>query len=179
MKILVISDTHGNTGKAKKIWASHDGLDLVIHLGDYYSDAEELATSIKTEVVAVPGNMDRECDAPKRKMIETEYGPVLITHGHREKVKQSYDNLLYSAEEAGCKAVLFGHTHAAVHEEIDGIHIINPGSLSYPRDGNPGSYALITTSPDSFDCRIIYLKDKKPKNSAGLLRSLLNYSDRL
>ncbi|MBR6444660.1 MAG: metallophosphoesterase family protein, partial [Firmicutes bacterium] len=71
------------------------------------------------------------------------------------------------------------HTHAAVHEEIDGIHIINPGSLSYPRDGNPGSYALITTGPDSFDCRIIYLKDKKPKNSGGLLRSLLNYSDRL
>ena len=64
MKILAISDTHGDISKAKKIWASVDDPDLVLHMGDHYSDALRLADSIKTPVIAVPGNMDPELDAP-------------------------------------------------------------------------------------------------------------------
>ena len=186
MKILVLSDTHGDISMAKKIWASLDDLDLVLHLGDYYEDAEKLAAYVRTRVIAVHGNMDFEGDSPLHRIIDTEYGPVLITHGHCDRVRASYDKLLYRAEEAGCKAALFGHTHVAVNEVIDGIHVVNPGSLTRPRDGAAGSYAVIETSEDRFDCRIIRTDSSSEKNGgknskakAGMLRSILNYSDRL
>ena len=186
MKILVLSDTHGDISMAKKIWASIDDPDLVLHLGDYYSDAEKLAASIRTNVIGVTGNCDRSGDECLSRVIDTEYGSLLMTHGHVEKVRWSYDNLIYRAQENNCKAVLFGHTHAAMNEIIDGIHVVNPGSLSRPRDGMSGSYAVIETGPDKFDCRIFRVDEDPEKNGgqkrkakAGLLRSILNYSDRL
>lgn len=183
MKILAISDTHGDISKAKKIWASVDDPDLVLHMGDHYSDALRLADSIKTPVIAVPGNMDPELDAPLNQVVETEAGSILITHGHTERVRWSFDSLIYRAEERGCAFVLFGHTHVAMDETIDGIRLINPGSLTRPRDGNSGSYALIETSPGKLTCRIIRLENdkasKKSSDKGGRLRKILNYSDRL
>ena len=186
MKILVLSDTHGDISAAKKIWASIDGLDLVLHLGDHFGDARKLAASIRTEVLGVTGNCDRKAEPLLHRIVDTEFGPILMTHGHVEKVRVSFDNLIYKALENNCKAVLFGHTHVAMHEIIDGIHVVNPGSLTRPRDGDIGSYALIETGPDSFECRLLHkdddpqkISEKKPKARTGLLRRLLNYSDRL
>ena len=71
----------------------------------------------------------------------------------------------------------------AMDETIDGIRLINPGSLTRPRDGNSGSYALIETSPGKLTCRIIRLENdnasKKSSDKGGRLRKILNYSDRL
>ena len=43
MKILVISDTHGDTENAEMVIRKNMDADLVIHLGDYFRDAEKLA----------------------------------------------------------------------------------------------------------------------------------------
>jgi predicted phosphodiesterase len=42
-----------------------------------------------------------------------------------------------------CNAVAFGHTHCRMVDYVDGLHIINPGSLSQPRDGKGCSYGWI------------------------------------
>ena len=39
MKILVLSDTHGKLNMVRDIWPKLNGVDLVIHAGDYASDA--------------------------------------------------------------------------------------------------------------------------------------------
>ena len=186
MKILVISDTHGKIGEAKKIWESIDDLDLVLHLGDHFGDGKKLSASIQTDVLGVTGNCDRKAEPLLHRVVDTEFGPILMTHGHVEKVRRSLDNLIYRAQENDCKAVLFGHTHVAMHQVIDGIHVVNPGSLTRPRDGQIGSYALIVTEPGKFNCYLLHIGDdprkiigKKPKAKAGLLRKLLNFSDRL
>ena len=121
--------------------------------------------------------------APERSLpfLETEYGRLLLIHGHMDNVKMSPLNLLYRAQELDCKAVLFGHTHQAAYEEVDGIYLVNPGSLSRPRDGSSGSYAIINTEPDAFHCAIIYYDAMVPKKKSaprGRLSSMLNYSDR-
>ena len=37
--------------------------------------------------------------------------------------------------------VMFGHTHKPYFEQKDGITVLNPGSLAYPRqEGRKGSY---------------------------------------
>ena len=46
--------------------------------------------------------------------------------------------------EAECDTVFFGHTHVATDTIVDGVRLINPGSLYYSRDGRPISYCIIT-----------------------------------
>lgn len=40
MKILVISDTHGELKTAENVMLRHDDVDLTVHLGDFYKDAK-------------------------------------------------------------------------------------------------------------------------------------------
>lgn len=181
MKIFVISDTHGKTSKVTEVWSKLTNVDLVIHLGDYIEDAKNLERELETEVVWVKGNMDGSYSSEDYRILETEYGSLLLTHGHMDNVKRSPLNLIYRAQELGCKAVLFGHTHRPAYEEVNGIYLVNPGSLSMPRDGSDGSYAILHTSPDEFHCAIVYysgLHPKKKPPASGRLREMLNYSDR-
>ena len=40
--------------------------------------------------------------------------------------------------------VMFGHTHRPFLEQSDGVTLLNPGSLSYPRqEGRKGSYMIM------------------------------------
>lgn len=183
MKIFVTSDTHGRTDKVEEVWERLTGVDLVIHLGDYQKDAQRLERLLETEVVSVKGNMDGSYSSDDFKILETEFGKLLLVHGHMHNVKLSPLNLIYFAQEQGCKAALFGHTHRPCYEESHGIFLVNPGSLSQPRDGSEGSYGIIHTSPERFDCSIVYYHSgKSPKRTArpgeGRLRRMLNYSDR-
>lgn len=170
MKFLVISDTHGRLGPAEEIYRSLSGIDRVIHLGDYDRDGQLLANKIGVPVIALKGNMDGSYSKDDYRILETEYGKIYLTHGHVESVKQGPENLIYKASSLGCRAALFGHTHVPVFEECEGIYLLNPGSLTDPRGGKTGSYAVMTTGHGSFSATIIYLDPvpkKGPEDSAA------------
>jgi len=184
MKILLLSDTHGDLSKVYEIYEKQNNIDLIIHCGDYQKDAYELEDTLCVPVVSVKGNCDggQQID---RQIVETPYGNILVTHGHTEGIDFGYDRLLYTAEAEGCFAACFGHTHVPISEDFDGIHLINPGSLSKPRDGSNGSYAILRCTEEDFYVNIVYYdtvcgpqtkKGKKVKG--GFLRDMLNYSDR-
>lgn len=181
MKILVISDTHKQIDKVLEVFHKLSNIDLILHLGDYVQDAATLERELETRVISVKGNMDGSYSKEDFRLVDTECGKLLLTHGHMDNVKSSPLNLCYRAKEQGCIAALFGHTHRPFYEESDSIYLVNPGSLSQPRDGSDGSYAIIHTEPEGFHCSIVYYssltnKKKKPRN--GILRDLLNNSDR-
>ena len=182
MKILVIGDTHGKLNKVKDVWKKLKDIDLIAHTGDHISDAKLLQMEFGVPVTAVQGNCDGSYSDDDFAIIETEYGRLLLTHGHMENVKYSLSNLMYKAMENDCKAAIFGHTHQAIIDEANGMHFVNPGSLTQPRDGSDGSYAIIRTSEDSFDASIVYYSTIMgggfKKKQSGFLRSLMNYSDR-
>lgn len=67
---------------------------------------------------------------------------ILFSHGHTFGVKYSLDRIYYKAKEIGAKIVLFGHTHCRYYSYEDGVHILNPGSASCPRDGKPKAMPL-------------------------------------
>lgn len=180
MKILVIGDTHGKLNKVRDIFPKLSNIDLILHTGDYYKDAEKLSDELGVPAVSVKGNCDGN-SSEDFKVIETECGNILLTHGHVENVKYHLNTLMYKAQENNCIAAVFGHTHSALIEEAGGIRFINPGSLTLPRDGSDGSYAIIRTSEDSLDASIVYystIMGTKKKPQAGFIRGLLNYSDR-
>ena len=52
--------------------------------------------------------------------------------------------LVENAQAKGCKIAMYGHTHMPLIENEDGILVINPGSLTYPRQrGRRPSYAVM------------------------------------
>lgn len=178
MRYLVLSDTHGRVDAAMQIYRKHNEekpLDGIIHLGDFASDAKALAVRLAVHVISVKGNADGSFSEDDYQILETELGPILCIHGHMQAVKVHTQRLLYRTEELGCIAVLFGHTHEPSIQNVKGIYMLNPGSLSFPSHGQ-GSYAILDTS-NGFGATILFY-DPKPEVKGGHLYDMLNNSDR-
>jgi len=157
LKIYVISDTHGKIDKATDVLKRLHGVDMIIHLGDVEKDARRLEELTGKTVISVKGNNDFLSAKEDFLILKTEYGNILLTHGHLFNVKYGLGKLFYRALELECKAVFFGHTHVPVYIETDGVYLLNPGSMTYPSDGTSGSYAVVTVTADVFSAGIVYL----------------------
>lgn len=178
MKILVISDTHGVLGKIYEVYRKYDDIDMILHLGDHIDDAQDLAKRLNVDVYGVKGNCDGALTKDDcSRIIETEAGRILITHGHADGVNFGISNLYYRALEEGCVAAFYGHTHVPFLDETGEVVIMNPGSLTKPRDGSEGSYGIVEVSEEGVKCEIVYYK-KPYKAEGGYIRGLINYSDR-
>ena len=201
MKILVVSDTHGDRSRVIDIYQKlnkESPVDVIVHCGDYATDARELQARLGVHVAWVKGNCDDGFSDTDWSILETEAGNFLITHGHNEQVDFSKQNIYYKALENDCVGAFFGHTHRASYTEMDDVVLMNPGSLTRPRDGSGGTFGLIVTGEDSIWGKIYRYEDfmapsstgsggngsgskgtaPKPKVRGGHLRDLLNYSDR-
>jgi putative phosphoesterase len=145
MKILVLSDTHGDTSKAEKAIRSSKRIDLIIHLGDYFRDAQKLSAMFpKIPIEYIYGNSDFVTEnVPAEKVIEVCGKRIFLTHGHRYSVKWDYERLISKAKEQSADILLFGHTHIPELIINDRFYLLNPGSTSEPRADSDGSYAII------------------------------------
>ena len=207
MKILVVSDTHGDCSRVIEVFQKlnkESPVDIIVHCGDYAADARELQARLGIHVAWVKGNCDGGFSDTDWSILETEAGNFIITHGHNEQVDFSKQNIYYKALENDCVGAIFGHTHRASYTEMDDIVLMNPGSLTKPRDGSGGTFGLLVTGEDSIWGKIYRYEDfmssgaishscspggnpqgggskgttPKPKVRGGHLRDLLNYSDR-
>jgi len=159
MKILVISDTHGDIKKAEEvIKKNRNDIDLIIHLGDYFRDAQKLSTIFPDiPIEYIYGNSDFMIDnVPAEKVLEYYGKKILLTHGHRYSVKWDYSKLEKKAEEMHLDMLLFGHTHVADMMEKSGCYFINPGSISDPRSDSSESYAIIEIKDGKVNPKLCY-----------------------
>ena len=146
MKLLVFSDSHGWLENARNVLRRIGGrMDMVCHLGDYDSDAEELQKEFPTlPFHVVQGNNDFYTTAPQKKMVRAGGKAILLTHGHKQRVHWNPDSIAYWAEEQGADVVLFGHTHVPFWDGRGRVALFNPGSISMPRDGKPPTFGILT-----------------------------------
>ena len=178
MKYMVLSDTHGVMGKVYKAIRNEKNIDAIIHLGDLRKDSLELEKRLDIPVIAVEGNCDGAMNHGRASdIIETEAGKILITHGHLDGVNFDVTRLMYRAMENECIAAFFGHTHVQYLEDTGHVILMNPGSLTNPRDGSSGSYAIAEINDGKLECRIVNYKEPV-KAQGGYIRGLINYSDR-
>lgn len=138
MKILVCSDSHGDTAILDKIYFQNQDCNLFLHCGD--SGLPDYLTSY---FLTVKGNCDY-FDYPLKRDIQTKWGKIHIEHGNSYRVKsETY------IEKLKCFIFFYGHTHVKEHRKIGDTHIFNPGSLTRPRDGEFGSYLIVDIDDDS------------------------------
>ena len=160
MKILIISDIHGDIECTKKAIAAYhgEGAEKIIILGDilyhgprndlppHYAPKEviKLLNGYKDVITAICGNCDAEVDAMVLDFaitpgfIHTEFDgiPVMLTHGHKHNTEHP--------EELKCGEILLhGHTHVLKLEHFgNGNVYLNPGSVTLPKENNPKSYMI-------------------------------------
>ena len=86
------------------------------------------------------------------KVIEVENIKIFACHGHKFSVKTTLAKLAARAKELGCAVALYGHTHRARADIIDGVTLINPGAGS--RYGER-SYLYLVVSGDKFTYKTV------------------------
>ncbi len=144
MKILIVSDTHGRDHVLKNLLEMEKPIDLLIHCGDVEGREEEIRNLAQCPMHMVAGNNDYFCDLPNEKSFSIGKYQVLLTHGHYYYVSMGTQMLKNDARSRGYDIVMFGHTHRPCLEQEGGIVVLNPGSLTYPRqEGRNPSYIVM------------------------------------
>ena len=138
LKILVMGDTHNTISYASGLIEKLNP-DYVLHLGDVCADCHRLEDTFPRKlIVSVKGNNDFFDNAyPLERCFELEGKKIFMCHGHKYNVKSSLLPLCFKGREVGADIVLYGHTHSAHLEEVDGMIMMNPGC------GGVGKYGII------------------------------------
>lgn len=140
MKIVIVSDTHGDTYALQQVLLREQKVDLFLHAGDVVAPKEAISP-----FAAVRGNCDGyyRQDYPVSYEYMTPLGKLHMEHIHtvlEAKIPELKDN--------GIKIVIHGHTHVRREEVINGVYVFCPGSLTYPRDNDVGTYLVLEVTED-------------------------------
>lgn len=163
MKYLFASDIHGSAYYCRKLLDAfrEEQAERLVLLGDLlyhgprndlpreYAPKEVIAllNEHKNKIYAVRGNCEAEVDQMVLEFpVMADYCILSIdgrtfyaTHGHI----YNQDNLPPLQEG---DILIHGHTHVLKAQQMDGYILLNPGSVSIPKEGNPATYAVLENS---------------------------------
>lgn len=144
MKVLIVSDTHKRNDNFFRVLEAVSPVDMVIHCGDIEGSEYAISAGAGCMVEMVAGNNDFFTRLPIEREFEIGKYRVWVTHGHHYYVSMGTERLKQEARVRGVDIVFFGHTHRPVVDLEDDVMVVNPGSISYPRqDGHKPSYVLM------------------------------------
>ena len=127
--MYAVSDTHGDTGNYTRLLELTKDADMYAHLGDYVRDGQELGRLSLKPAFIIKGN-GAFSGGELEEIVSLGGVRVLLTHGHKYRVKSSLMQLMYRAAELECGAAVYGHTHISDITYQNGIYLICPGTLS-------------------------------------------------
>lgn len=147
MRILVVSDSHGDAYALYNAILQQPSAQVVIHLGDGESDMEQaMGLCENKRVISVRGNCDWGSLLPAL-ALERVVGKLLYcTHGYAENVKYGDGPLRQQARACKADIALYGHTHHAVTDYEDGLYLMNPGAVAN------GEYGIIDITSAGIVC---------------------------
>lgn len=150
MKVLILSDTHGYNDTMYEVIDRETPFDMLIHCGDLEGAYDELRAKVNCTLHVVAGNNDYDPDMDRVRVFDIGKYKAVLTHGHRYRLYSDLSPLFYLAVENHADYVFFGHTHVPMIKEEGPVTLINPGSLTYPRQhGRKPSYIVGTIEDGS------------------------------
>lgn len=154
MRILVLSDSHGDGSALRRAILAQPKAEVVIHLGDGEAEFQQARAGFPEKMfLQVRGNCDWGSPLPVTGVFETDGVKVFYTHGHVYGVKSGLYNAVCAAREQRAQVLLYGHTHNAFTSYDDGLHILNPGALS----GWRASYGTLDITPQGIVTNVVKL----------------------
>lgn len=155
--LTVFSDSHGERRNVSRLYGDCLVSDKIVFLGDGLSDLIELF-EFEDKIVRVAGNCDFTLSCKKQAIFEVDGVRFLAVHGDLYGVKSNLNRLTEYAKSVGVSVVLFGHTHKPIVNEVSGITLINPGTLS--SYGERETFAFITVKDGVVTAKIIPLNKR-------------------
>lgn len=144
MRILIVSDTHGSRKNLDTILENVGAIDMFIHLGDLEGGEKYIQAAVDCEKHMIRGNNDFFSELEKEEEFFLGRYKVLICHGHYYYVSMNTERIKEEARARGVNIVMFGHTHKPLLEIESDMIVLNPGSVSFPRqEGRRGSFILM------------------------------------
>ena len=143
-KILIVSDSHRRNDNLLRVIEKIKPIDVLIHCGDIEGDDLLLEEVAECPIQVVAGNNDFYYGYEGTKVFDIGKYRVYLTHGHHHGVHYGVERLIEAGKAAGADIVMYGHTHVPSVQHEAGMTILNPGSLTYPRQpGRKPSYIIM------------------------------------
>ena len=162
MKIICFSDSHGNIDDMILAREQNKDADLFLHLGDMSYDFDDFKSIYKDcgyQFEGVSGNCDYDDFTVSYKILFLKKKKILITHGHNLCVNHSLDELKLLMKKQNIDLAFFGHTHVPMIEPFGNRLIINPGSISRPRQARPKrTYARVILTEKQISPEIVSVR---------------------
>lgn len=144
MKVLIVSDTHRRNENLEKVLKKVKPIDMLIHCGDAEGTEAYIQQICDCPMYIVAGNNDFFSNLQHDLEFRIREHKVFMTHGHHYYVSVGLNELINEAKVRGADIAIYGHTHLPLLELRDGVMIINPGSMSYPRQsGRIPTYVIM------------------------------------
>lgn len=157
MRVLIISDSHGNIIRLKHVYgfAKKAGLDAIIHCGDWDNvEAARTTQDVNLPIYSVLGNADIAHSAEITKVLRASgvsLKPEMLDlelAGRKIVVNHFPGKLVEYIESGKYDAIFHGHTHQRKNKAEGKTLIVNPGALH--RTDNP-SFAIYDTDENSVE----------------------------
>lgn len=143
LRVLVVSDNHGSVNRLRYLLQIEGHIDAMVHCGDFEGSEEYIKSMVDCPLYMVKGNNDFFSKLPSEMTFMLGDKRCFLTHGHGYAVGFDRKNIAQAGRERGADIVFFGHSHRPV-TEVDGLLLINPGSLTYPRqEGGCPTYVIL------------------------------------
>lgn len=136
MKILIVSDTHRYNANFLKVVDKTAPLDMVVHCGDVEGSELLISEAAGCPVEMVQGNNDFFSQLPREKEFMIGSYKVWLTHGHNYYIAMNNEMIKEEARLREVDIVMCGHTHKPLVDIGNDVTLLNPGSISYPRQEN-------------------------------------------
>lgn len=144
MKILIVSDSHGRIGNLSHVIDKVSPIDMLIHLGDFEGHEDEVELLAGCSTYMVGGNNDYFSNLDREKVIHIGNDTIFMCHGHRYGVNFGVERIKEVGRQLGANIVMFGHTHKPMIDLSDDVAVINPGSITQPRqEGRVPTYIIM------------------------------------
>lgn len=158
MKIGVISDTHSNP-IPPQVLEAFKKVDLIIHGGDFCDQKTIDALASLKELKGVWGNMDPteiRSQYPAKLIFLCGGYTIGVFHGEGNGAKV-LPRVMKEFYKDKVDVVIFGHSHKAVNEVIDGVLYFNPGSPNDTISASCCTYGILDFSSKGVKGKIIKL----------------------
>jgi uncharacterized protein len=149
-RVGVVADTHCPEFLDQlpaRLFELLEGVDFVLHAGDINSEETLAALGRLAPVEAVRGDHDGSlANLPASRVVTVEGKQIVVVHGQRSRWLEEPNTLLWTLSLGyfrphrglpralrrrfpSADAIVYGHTHRARAETIDGVLLFNPGGV--------------------------------------------------
>lgn len=160
MKIIAFSDSHGSLDNLIKVAEANPDAELFLHLGDCTGEFFDFKSIYGDKYICegISGNCDFDDFTTSYKILMAKKKKILITHGHNLLVNHTLDELKSLMIKQDIDIAFFGHTHIPLIEPFGRRLIINPGSVTKPRQyPKQNTYAKVILTEKDIAPEIVVL----------------------